>query len=140
MFHFLSRFLLFSISLFCISFVQGVYASSATSEYTVSVVAQNDSVSDDDDVLIDEMNATILQPYLLKIDKSFIKIDNALPNVSTNDRSDRLRVLTDLSREIDRAEKLLKARTDISSIRRDILQKVYQHMQRRTNELIIKTQ
>ena len=121
------------------SFVQGVYASSATSEYTVSVVAQNDSVSDDD-VLIDEMNATILQPYLLKIDKSFIKIDNALPNVSTNDRSDRLRVLTDLSREIDRAEKLLKARTDISSIRRDILQKVYQHMQRRTNELIIKTQ
>lgn len=121
------------------SFVQGVYASSATSEYTVNVVAQNDSVSDDD-VLIDEMNATILQPYLLKIDKSFIKIDNALPNVSTNDRSDRLRVLTDLSREIDRAEKLLKARTDISSIRRDILQKVYQHMQRRTNELIIKTQ
>ena len=121
------------------SFVQGVHASSATSEYTVSVVAQNDSVSDDD-VLIDEMNATILQPYLLKIDKSFIKIDNALPNVSTNDRSDRLRVLTDLSREIDRAEKLLKARTDISSIRRDILQKVYQHMQRRTNELIIKTQ
>jgi hypothetical protein len=121
------------------SFVQGVHASSATSEYTVSVVAQNDSVSDDD-VLIDEMNATILQPYLLKIDKSFIKIDNVLPNVSTNDRSDRLRVLTDLSREIDRAEKLLKARTDISSIRRDILQKVYQHMQRRTNELIIKTQ
>lgn len=121
------------------SFVQGVYASSATSEYTVNIVAQNDSVSDDD-VLIDEMNATILQPYLLKIDKSFIKIDNALPNVSTNDRSDRLRVLTDLSREIDRAEKLLKARTDISSIRRDILQKVYQHMQRRTNELIIKTQ
>ena len=121
------------------SFVQGVYASSATSEYTVNVVAQNDSVSDDD-VLIDEMNATILQPYLLKIDKSFIKIDNALPNVSTNDRSDRLRVLADLSREIDRAEKLLKARTDISSIRRDILQKVYQHMQRRTNELIIKTQ
>ena len=49
-------------------------------------------------------------------------------------------VLTDLSREIDRADKLLKARTDISSIRRDILQKVYQHMQRRTNELIIKTQ
>jgi cell division FtsZ-interacting protein ZapD len=121
------------------SFVQGVYASSATSEYTVNIVAQNDSVSDDD-VLIDEMNTTILQPYLLKIDKSFIKIDNALPNVSTNDRSDRLRVLTDLLREIDRAEKLLKARTDISSIRRDILQKVYQHMQRRTNELIIKTQ
>lgn len=46
-------------------------------EYSVSIVAQNDSVSDDD-TLIDEMNASILQPYLLKIDKSFMKIDNAL--------------------------------------------------------------
>ena len=121
------------------SFVQEIYASSPVMEYGVSIVAQNDSVSDDD-VLIDEMNASILQPYLLKIDKSFMKIDNALWNVNTSDRSERLRVLTDLSREIDRADKLLKARTDISSIRRDILQKVYQHMQRRTNELIIKTQ
>ena len=121
------------------SFVQETYASSPMMEYSVSIVAQNDSVSDDD-TLIDEMNASILQPYLLKIDKSFMKIDNALWNVNTSDRSERLRVLTDLSREIDRADKLLKARTDISSIRRDILQKVYQHMQRRTNELIIKTQ
>ena len=121
------------------SFVQETYASSPMMEYSVGIVAQNDSVSDDD-TLIDEMNASILQPYLLKIDKSFMKIDNALWNVNTNDRSERLRVLTDLSREIDRADKLLKARTDISSIRRDILQKVYQHMQRRTNELIIKTQ
>ena len=121
------------------SFVQETYASSPMMEYSVSIVAQNDSVSDDD-TLIDEMNASILQPYLLKIDKSFMKIDNALWNVNTTDRSERLRVLTDLSREIDRADKLLKARTDISSIRRDILQKVYQHMQRRTNELIIKTQ
>lgn len=139
MFHFLPRLLLFFLSVFFLSFTQGTYASFESSEYNGSVVAQNDSISDDD-VLIDEMNATILQPYLLKIDKSFIKIDRALPNVSPNDRTDRLRVLTDLSREIDRADKLLKARTDISSIRRDILQKVYQHMQRRTNELIIKTQ
>ena len=139
MFHFSPRPLLFFLSVFCLSFAQGAYASSELSEYNVSVVAQNDSISDDD-VLIDEMNATILQPYLLKIDKSFIKIDRALPSISPNDRADRLRVLTDLSREIDRADKLLKARTDISSIRRDILQKVYQHMQRRTNELIIKTQ
>ena len=139
MVHFSQRFFLFLLVLLCTSFVQETYASSPMMEYSVGIVAQNDSVSDDD-TLIDEMNASILQRYLLKIDKSFMKIDNALWNVNTNDRSERLRVLTDLSREIDRADKLLKARTDISSIRRDILQKVYQHMQRRTNELIIKTQ
>jgi hypothetical protein len=139
MVHFSQRFFLFLLVLLCTSFVQETYASSPMMEYSVGIVAQNDSVSDDD-TLIDEMNASILQPYLLKIDKSFMKIDNALWNVNTSDRSERLRVLTDLSREIDRADKLLKARTDISSIRRDILQKVYQHMQRRTNELIIKTQ
>lgn len=59
------------------SFVQETYASYPMMEYSVSIVAQNDSVSDDD-TLIDEMNASILQPYLLKIDKSFMKIDNAL--------------------------------------------------------------
>lgn len=138
MIHFSQKFFFFLIILLCISPIQEIYASSAR-DYTISIVAQNDSVSDGD-VLIDEMNATILQSYLIKIDKSFIKIDSALPNVSTNDRSDRLRVLTDLSREIDRADKLLRIRTDISSIRRDILQKVYQHMQKRTSELIMKTQ
>lgn len=120
------------------SFVQEMYASTPTVEY-IGIVAQSNNTSDDD-ILIDEMNTTILQSYLIKLDKSFIKIDNALPNGNINDRSERLRVLTDLLREIDRADKLLKARTDISNIRRDVLQKVYQHMQRRTNELIIKTQ
>lgn len=139
MIHFLQRFFLFPLILLCVFFAQETHASSPINEYSVSMVAQNDGVSDED-ALIDEMNATILQPYLLKIDKSFTKIDNAFPNVSTSDRIERLRVLTDLAREIDRADKLLKARTDISGIRRDILQKVYQHMQRRTNELIIKTQ
>ncbi len=77
MVHFSQRFFLFLLVLLCTSFVQETYASSPMMEYSVSIVAQNDSVSDDD-TLIDEMNASILQPYLLKIDKSFMKIDNAL--------------------------------------------------------------
>lgn len=77
MVHFSQRFFLFPLVLLCMSFVQEIYASSPVMEYGVSIVAQNDSVSDDD-ALIDEMNASILQPYLLKIDKSFMKIDNAL--------------------------------------------------------------
>ncbi len=138
MIRFPQRFFSFLLAVLCMSFVQEMYASTPTVEY-IGIVAQSNNTSDDD-ILIDEMNTTILQSYLIKLDKSFIKIDNALPNGNINDRSERLRVLTDLLREIDRADKLLKARTDISNIRRDVLQKVYQHMQRRTNELIIKTQ
>lgn len=85
------------------------------------------------------MNDTILQPYLLKIDKSFQKIDSSLPTDTIDQQQKRSRILIDLSREIDRGEKLLRARTDMTSIRREVLQKVYDHMQKRTVELINKT-
>lgn len=106
----------------------------------VSMTAPRNASFHDTSALSVQAQDSLLSPYIQRVDASFQKIDASLPYASQEDKAYRLQVLGKLQKDLDQSLVSLTRRTDISSVRVEVLSRMYEYMLSRTQTLIEKTQ
>lgn len=106
----------------------------------MSMTAPRNASFHDTSALSVQAQDSLLSPYMQRVDASFQKIDASLPYASQEDKAYRLQVLGKLQKDLDQSLISLTRRTDISSVRVEVLSRMYEYMLSRTQTLIEKTQ
>lgn len=106
----------------------------------MTLSAARSAYSSDVSALSVQAQDSLLSPYIQRVDASFQKIDASLPYATQEDRAYRLQVLSKLQKDLAQSLTSLEKRSDVSSVRIEVLSRMYEYMLNRTQTLIEKTQ